>query len=101
MCQTYTWLMGGIAIDVKASIGSLPINDIVEAHRKYSGCAKEVWIVFRPFTVLAFTKPILRTLENLELKSRVKVPLYNPQKGLYELVDIADFLNNIYEHLRK
>ena len=92
---------GGIAIDVKASIGSLPTNDIVETHRKYSGCANEVWIVFRPFTVLAFTKPILRTLENLELKPKVKVPLYNPQKGLYELVDIADFLNSIYEHLRK
>jgi hypothetical protein len=92
---------GDMAIDVKASIGSLPTNDIVEAHRKYSGCAKEVWVVFRPFTVLAFTKPILRTLENLELKLKVKVPLYNPQKGLYELVDIADFLNSIYEHLRK
>ncbi|MDT7970713.1 MAG: hypothetical protein RQ842_09095 [Vulcanisaeta sp.] len=91
----------GIAIDVKASIGSLPTNDIVEAHKKYSGCANEVWVVFRPFTVLAFTKPILRTLENLELKLKVKVPLYNPQKGLYELVDIADFLNSVYEHLRK
>jgi hypothetical protein len=90
-----------IAIDVKASIGSLPTNDIVEAHKKYSGCANEVWVIFRPFTVLAFTKPILRTLENLELKPKVRVPLYNPQKGLYELVDIADFLNSVYEHLRK
>jgi len=45
--------------------------------------------------------PISKILKNLELKSRVKVPLYNPQKGLYELVDIADFLNSIYEHLRK
>jgi len=44
---------------------------------------------------------ISKILKNLELKSRVKVPLYNPQKGLYELVDIANFLNSVYEHLRK
>jgi len=91
---------GHIAIDVKASIGSLPTNDIVEAYRRYSDCASEVWVVFRPFTVLAFTKPILKTLENLELKPKVKVPLFNQGKKFYELVDVADFLNSIYEHIK-
>jgi hypothetical protein len=37
--------------------------------------------------------------ENLELKPRVKVPLYNPQKKLYELIDTADSLNSVYEYL--
>gem|GEM_PF-1674123 len=91
---------GHNAIDVKASIGSLPTNDIVEAYRRYSDCASEVWVVFRPFTVLAFTKPILKTLENLELKPKVKVPLFNQGKKFYELVDVADFLNSIYEHIK-
>jgi hypothetical protein len=91
---------GHIAIDVKASIGSLPTNDIVEAYRRYSDCASEVWVVFKPFTVLAFTKPILKTLENLELKPKVKVPLFNQEEKFYELVDVADFLNSIYEHIK-
>ncbi len=45
--------------------------------------------------------PISKILKNLELKSRIKVPLYNPQRGLYELVDIANFLNSAYEHLKR
>jgi hypothetical protein len=56
--------------------------------------------LFRPFTVLAFTKPILKTLENLELKPKVKVPLFNQEEKFYELVDIADFLNSIYERIK-
>jgi len=56
--------------------------------------------LFRPFTVLAFTKPILKTLENLELKPKVKVPLFNQEEKFYELVDVADFLNSIYERIK-
>jgi len=56
--------------------------------------------LFRPSIVLAFTKPILKTLENLELKPKVKVPLFNQEKKFYELVDVADFLNSIYEHIK-
>jgi len=56
--------------------------------------------LFRPSIVLAFTKPILKTLENLELKPKVKVPLFNQEEKFYELVDVADFLNSIYEHIK-
>ena len=57
--------------------------------------------LFRPSIVLAFTKPILKTLENLELKPKVKVPLFNQEEEkFYELVDVADFLNSIYEHIK-
>ena len=88
-----------IAVDVKASVGVLPTNEIREAAEKYSACADEVWILLRPIAFLAFTRPIFKTLEHLQSgaykKTRVVLPLYD--KGVYKIVDIRDFLKALAE----
>lgn len=89
----------GVAVDVKASVGVLPTNEIREAAEKYSACADEVWVLLRPIAFLAFTRPILKTLEHLQSgaykKTRVVLPLYG--KGVYKIVDIRNFLKALAE----
>lgn len=69
------------------------------AAEKYSGYADEVWYLLRPIAFLAFTRPILKTIEHLQsgayIERRVMLPLYD--KGVYKIVDIRNFLKALAE----
>ena len=93
-----------IAVDVKASIGVLPTNEVRDAAEKYSGCADEVWVLLRPMAFLAFTRPILKTMEHLQRAGlrgvRVMLPLYDGEKGIYKIVDVKSFLELLAERAK-
>ncbi|QKR00830.1 hypothetical protein GWK48_10945 [Metallosphaera tengchongensis] len=41
-----------IGVDVKASMGKMPRDEIDEAYNKYEQCSNEVWVVLRPLPAL-------------------------------------------------